>query len=143
MTSLAAKLAAGPPIRSRLEDVARRARIALAYRWRHGRWPKLERPELFTEWVQWRKLNHRADRFARLTDKLFSKALVERRLGPGLCVPTLWSGTVLPPDPPGAFPMIVKSNHGCGQIRVVRTLTDLLPLPMNGSTSSSRRAARY
>lgn len=106
--------------RSRL----RRLRIGLFYWWRHKRWPDLDRPAMFTEWVQWRKLNDRADQLAMLTDKLYSKALVADRCGAHLSVPTVWAGMNLPDDPPGDFPMIVKANHSCGQVRVVRDLGD-------------------
>lgn len=102
----------------------RRWRVALFYRWRHGRWPRLADPRRFTEWVQWRKLNDRQPRLAWLTDKLHGKALAERRLGPAGVVPTLWSGRVLPARPPGPFPFIVKANHGCGQYLVVRNAVD-------------------
>lgn len=101
-----------------------RWRVALAYRWRHGRWPMLERPRRFTEWVQWRKLNDRDAGRARLTDKLHSKALVAGLIGDDVTVPTLWQGVVLPDAPPAPLPVIVKANHGCGQFLVVRTAAD-------------------
>ena len=122
VTASSGRLASAP---INLRDHFRRARISCLYCWRHGRWPKLDRPELFTEWVQWRKLNQGADDpLARLTDKLFSKSLVDERCGADLCVPTLWAGTDLPEKPPGQFPLMVKANHGCGQVRVVRSPPD-------------------
>ena len=99
-------------------------RVAVAYRWRHGRWPKLAEPVLFTEWVQWRKLNDRDRGLAMLTDKLHSKRLAHAALGAAMVVPTLWHGELLPATPPGSLPLMVKSNHGCGQFIVVRTLDD-------------------
>lgn len=90
--------------------------LQLIYWWRHGRWPDLANPRRFTEWVQWRKLNDRRPALSRLTDKLEGK-----RLAGHLAMPTLWSGTKLPLEPPGPFPLMVKANHGCGQLRVVRS----------------------
>lgn len=111
----------------------RRLRIGLLYWWRHGCWPDLDRPRLFTEWVQWRKLHDSDADLAELTDKLHSKQVVAQRCGASLSVPTLWSGTELPVDPPGPLPLMVKANHGCGKFRVVRCRADW---------SRARQAAR-
>ncbi len=98
--------------------------MTLAYAWRHRAWPDLDRPRRFTEWVQWRKLHDRDLALARLTDKAHSKAIVADALGDSMVVPTLWEGNHLPADPPWAFPFVVKSNHGCGDFVVVRTVAD-------------------
>ena len=100
------------------------ARVALAYLWRHRRWPALSAPQRFTEWVQWRKLNDRDPERARLTDKSHSKRLAAVALGAEFIVPTLWEGMVLPVDPPWQMPFIVKANHGCGQYEVVHKAAD-------------------
>ncbi|HXG99710.1 MAG TPA: ATP-grasp fold amidoligase family protein [Sphingomicrobium sp.] len=99
-------------------------RVAIIYRWRHGRWPRLKAPELFTEWVQWRKLNDRDHGLARLTDKLHSKSVAIGVLGEEMVVPTLWEGNYLPDEPPARFPLILKANHGCRQNLVIRTAAD-------------------
>ena len=96
----------------------------MAYRWRHGRWPDLDAPGRFTEWVQWRKLNDRRHSLALLTDKAHSKAIAEARIGAERVVPTLWLGEVLPAVAPWPMPFIVKANHGCGQFVVVRCVAD-------------------
>ncbi|WP_309601420.1 ATP-grasp fold amidoligase family protein [Sphingomonas sp.] len=101
-----------------------RLRVALLYRWRHGRWPDLDAPVRFTEWVQWRKLNDRSHSLALLTDKAHSKAIAEARLGSARTIPTLWLGEALPEVAPWKMPFIVKANHGCGQFVVVRTNAD-------------------
>lgn len=103
---------------------AARLHLALLYRWRHGRWPDLDRPRRFTEWVQWRKLYDRCPERARLTDKSHSKALAAALLGSEMVVPTLWRGPVLPLEPAWPMPFMVKSNHGCGQFVVVRDRSD-------------------
>lgn len=101
-------------------SIAARMRVGLVYWWRHRRWPELEAPARFTEWVQWRKLNDRCPVLARLTDKLHSKEIARGRGTAAAVVPTLWSGERLPVAPPAPFPFIVKANHGCNQYRVVR-----------------------
>lgn len=101
----------------------RRLHIGLFYAAMHRRWPKLDSPTLFTEWVQWRKLYDDNADLARLTDKLHSKAVVIARCGKDACIPTLWSGTLLPAEPPAPLPLMVKANHGSGQFRVVRSLS--------------------
>ena len=101
-----------------------RWRVAVAYRWRHGRWPDLDAPTRFTEWVQWRKLNDRRHALALMTDKAHAKAIAEARLGAERSIPTLWLGETLPAIAPWAMPFIVKANHGCGQFVVVRTAAD-------------------
>ena len=101
-----------------------RWRVAVAYRWRHGRWPNLQAPQRFTEWVQWRKLNDRRHALALLTDKAHGKAMAEQWLAPELLIPTLWLGETLPEVAPWPMPFIVKANHGCGQFVVVRDVGD-------------------
>lgn len=101
-----------------------RWRVALFYRWRHGRWPELETPRRFTEWVQWRKLSDRRHDLALLTDKAHAKTQAEARIGIDHVIPTLYLGTVLPAEAPWPYPFIVKANHGCGQFVVVRTKAD-------------------
>lgn len=97
--------------------------MRITYRWRHGRWPQLEAPARFTEWVQWRKLFDRDLSLARLTDKSWSKELAQRSAAVAV-IPTWWSGLTLPHNPPGPLPLIVKSNHGCNQYTVVRSIAD-------------------
>ena len=99
-------------------------RVALAYAWRHGRWPMLADPQRFTEWVQWRKLNDRDEPRARLTDKLHGKDVAASALGDDMIIPTLWEGGELPPVAPWPMPFIVKANHGCRQFVVVRDAAD-------------------
>ena len=99
-------------------------RVAIAYRWRHGRWPRLTAPTLFTEWVQWRKLNDRDRGLAKLTDKLHSKRMAAATLGEAMIVPTLWQGERLPDLPPAPLPLMLKANHGCGQFLVIRSAAE-------------------
>lgn len=95
-------------------------RINLTYFWRHGRWPKLAAPSLFTELVQLRKLIDRDPRMPAMADKLAVKAVVAERLGQAWVVPTLWSGETLPERSRWAAPIVVKARHGCKQNAFVR-----------------------
>jgi len=101
-----------------------RWRVELTYRWRHGRWPDLDNPKRFTEWVQLRKLTDRRQSLAFLTDKAHSKQVAVARLGEERTIPTLWLGDHLPEIAPWPMPFIVKANHGCGQFVVVKTEAD-------------------
>ncbi len=99
-------------------------RVALTYRWRHGRWPSLGKPVRFTEWVQWRKLHDRRADLAALTDKAHAKTIAEARLSADYAIPVLWLGQHLPEVAPWAMPFVVKANHGCKQYVIVRTAAD-------------------
>lgn len=103
-----------------------RWRVGLFYWWRHGRWPELDAPRRFTEWVQWRKLNDRRHALALLTDKAHAKSIAAARIGGEQVVPTLWLGENLPTVAQWLMPFIVKANHGCGQFIVVRTAADYM-----------------
>ena len=111
------------PLACRL-SVAARLRVSVAYWWRHGRWPNLDQPRRFTEWVQWRKLNDRDDPLARLTDKSIAKRLAADLLDPSFIIPTLWRGRDLPEVPPAPLPLMVKANHGCNQFVAVHSPDD-------------------
>lgn len=112
-----------------------RLRVALIYRWRHGRWPRLARPQRLTELVQRRKLEERDARWPALIDKVTAKVHVARMLGPESVTPTLWTGTVLPAVPPAPLPLVVKARHGSGQTAFVRTVADW--------QAARRRTARW
>lgn len=101
-----------------------RLRVLMTYLWSHGRLPNLAAPRRFTEWVQWRKLNDRDPDLALLTDKEHGKQVAAHLLGANAVPATAFLGTELPVEPPCAFPLIVKSNHGSSQFRVVRTRAD-------------------
>ena len=101
-----------------------RRRVGLFYWLRHWRWPDLDAPQRFTEWVQWRKLNDRQHGLAKLTDKAHAKQVAAARIGQEHVIPTLWLGADLPAVAPWGMPFIVKANHGCGQSLVVRNAAD-------------------
>ena len=94
---------------------AARVRVAMTYFWRHGRWPDLDRPQTFTELVQWRKLNDRDARLPVLADKVRVKGYVADAIGREWVIPTLWSGGSMPAAILWQGPCVVKSRHGCNQ----------------------------
>lgn len=112
------------------------ARVRLLYWWRHRRAVDLADPQLFTEWIQHRKLYDRDARQPLLADKVSVKQWVAERLGPAWVIPTLWQGRLLPPSPPSSPPFVVKARHGCGQNAFVRDATVDWP-------ALRRRAARW
>ena len=65
-------------------------------RWKYysmaGRFPDLERPRLFSEKVQARKLYDRRPIYAQMVDKHGAKALIAERAGAQYVIPTYWVG---------------------------------------------------
>lgn len=96
-----------------------KARLQALYLYRHGHPANIERPRLFTEFVQHRKLFDRDPRHVALMDKLGAKDLASRILGKEFVTPTLWSGEKLPDKPPFEFPWMLKARHGCNQYRAL------------------------
>jgi len=99
-------------------------RVNLTYLWGHRRLPNLSDPHRFTELVQMRKLADRSPSQRLLMDKLAAKALAQRVLGEDWVIPTIWSGLLLPDQPPFPFPAILKARHGCNQYAVLREAPD-------------------
>ena len=100
---------------------AARSRIALTYCWRHGRFPNLRDPALFTEFVQLSKLTDRSLLMPQMADKVLAKQFVAAQLGDDWIIPTLWHGRALPIQPEWPLPLVVKSRHGCNQRAFVRS----------------------
>jgi TupA-like ATPgrasp len=96
-------------------------RIGLIYYWRHGRFPELRDPLLFTELVQKSKLTNRNMMMPRLADKVLAKQLVAAQIGKEWIIPTLWHGRCLPSEPTWPLPFVVKSRHGCNQRAFIRS----------------------
>ncbi|WP_411340815.1 ATP-grasp fold amidoligase family protein [Sphingopyxis sp. J-6] len=96
-----------------------RLRVELLYAVRHHRRLRLAAPRRFTELVQWRKLHDRSPAQTELMDKLAAKRIATAQLGEDWIVPTLWTGTELPPTIPFALPAILKARHGCNQYAVL------------------------
>lgn len=104
-------------------------------RWKYysmaGRFPDLERPRLFSEKVQARKLYDRRPIYAQMVDKHAAKALIAERAGAQYVVPTYWVGRDLKTIdwPAIPLPAVVKPTHasGCGAfLRERRDIDELL-----------------
>ena len=63
--------------------------VLFYYRAELGRFPNLERPKLFTEKLQWLKLNSRNPLYTTLVDKVRVKDYIAKVLGDGYCFKTL------------------------------------------------------
>ena len=100
------------------------ARLHLTYLWRHRRALSLAKPARFTELVKRRKLIDRDRRLPGLVDKVAVKGFVAEVLGSEWVTPTMWSGTCLPLEPEWPAPFVVKSRHGCNQLRFVRSCNE-------------------
>jgi hypothetical protein len=94
-----------------------------AYRKRFHCWPNLFAPKTFNEKVQLRKILDTDKRLPLLGDKVLVKDYVRARLGENWVIPTLWSGTKLPPIAARTWPkpFVVKVNSGCGWNIFVRS----------------------
>lgn len=85
--------------------------------------------ETFTGKIYRRKVSDRNPLYPEFADKVKVKQRVEKLLGPGWVIPTLWSGddldeldlTALP------LPFVVKANHGSGWNVFVRSEAELDP----------------
>jgi hypothetical protein len=97
--------------------------LAIIYFRAHGRWPNLRTPKTFNEKIQYRKLHQHDERFVRLADKALVKEYVTKRLGSDWVIPTLWSGSALPPRDERLWPIpfVLKATHGSSTNLFVRS----------------------
>ena len=110
-----------------MEWAAAIVQIRKRYRRAFGRNPRLLRPRTFSEKMQWRKLFEPGSAFTTHLDKLAVRRYIADRVSPSLLIPLLWSGT-----DPGQLPFdelqtpyVIKSNHACGHVIMVRDAHDL------------------
>lgn len=106
-----------------------RPAVRLLYLIKFGRLPNLRHPTKFTELVQHRKVVDDDPRFVRLSDKILAKDHVASVLGDAWIIPTLWSGTALPPRGQRDWPLpyVIKANFGAGLNYFVRTEAEAKP----------------
>jgi hypothetical protein len=93
-----------------------------------GYQPSFRTPRTFSERLQVRKLRvPDLELYSRLADKIAVKAYVAEMIGEKYLIPTLWSGTTLPPrgERNWPVPFVFKANHGSGLNHLVRAPTDL------------------
>ncbi len=71
--------------------------------------------------MQWRKLFDLNPRYPVLCDKLAVRDFIAARIGDAYHVPVLWTGAPAAlPFETLAPPYVIKSNHACGQVKMIR-----------------------
>jgi hypothetical protein len=100
-----------------------KASISLQFLREQKRLVSFRDPVDFSDKIQVRKLTTDDPRFTRLSDKVLAKDHAAGALGDEWIIPTLWSGTELPNDPPWPLPFVVKANHASGWNIFVRDLS--------------------
>lgn len=92
----------------------------------YGKIPNLKSPRTFSEKVQYRKIYCQTQRMSTAADKVLVKDLVRAALGDDWVIPTIWSGTKLPPKALRVWipPYVIKANNGSGSNIFVRNKTD-------------------
>lgn len=88
----------------------------------HGYWPNLKNPNSFAEKLFHRMLYDRRNILTVVSDKLLVRNYVSERIGHEFLIPILWHGyepDLIPFDTlPKKF--VIKTNHGCGFIIIVK-----------------------
>ena len=107
-----------------LQRLPLRAGLQIRYFKSYQRWPRLDRPVLFSEKCQSLKLL-RPD-LGIYIDKVAVKAFVRRKIGTQYVIPTLFAGPSLPPQAERNWPLpyVIKTNHGSGGNIFVREAPD-------------------
>lgn len=97
-------------------------RILVLHREAVGRRPRLLRPHAFTDKIQARKIFDRRPELTARCDKLRVRDFVKSRVGERYLAELLWEGVDIRDARALALhdPCVIKSNHGSGQVKVVR-----------------------
>jgi hypothetical protein len=109
-----------------LEALPTRTALSIEFLLYQGRFPRLDNPVTFNEKIQHRKLFDRDPRLTEFSDKILAKERVAAVLGPEWIIPTIWSGTALPPRPERTWPIpyVLKASHGSGWNLFIRSRED-------------------
>lgn len=87
-----------------------------------GRYPDLDNPQLFTEKLQWLKLNDRNPLMTICADKYRVREYIKEKIGEEYLIPLVFD-TDNPDDIKAEnlpdYPVIIKTNHGSGDVSVV------------------------
>lgn len=105
----------------RLRDYVRLRR---GFKGQMGYAPNILFPKTLSEKIQRRKLFDRDPRLPLRADKIAVKDFVREKLGEDWITPTLWYGTLLPPQPDWPIPFVLKASHGSGMNLFVRSADD-------------------
>lgn len=92
-----------------------------------GRFPNLANPQLFSEKMQYLKLQDHDPRTPALVDKVRVKDFVANAIGEEWLIPTLWHGENLTREILSDLPMpaVVKANHSSAQVKFVTANSNL------------------
>lgn len=91
--------------------------LRIRFRRQFGWWPHVRRPRTFNEHLLRYKLTSRTDpRLPLLADKIAAKTHVGEVIGSQHIIPTIWSGTSLPPRSERNWqkPYVLKASHRSG-----------------------------
>jgi hypothetical protein len=100
--------------------------LSLDFLLTNRRLPRLHPPRTFNEKIIHRKLYVRDPQMPLMADKVLVKNHVASVLGPEWVIPTVWSGSSLPPRENRHWPIpyVLKANHGSGWNLFVRSEAD-------------------
>jgi hypothetical protein len=109
-----------------LEALPLRAALRLEFFLYHKRLPRLDQPQTFNEKIARRKLVDRDPLLVPWSDKVLAKQRAAEILGDDWVIPTLWSGSRLPPRQERKWPIpyVIKASHGSGWTYFVHTAQD-------------------
>jgi hypothetical protein len=110
---------------STLDLLPTSAAITVEFLKEHHYLPNISTPSSFSEFIQYRKLHERNDKFRLYADKVAVKEVVESVLGAEWIIPTIWCGKSLPDKPQWSIPFVMKANHASGWNYFVRRPSDL------------------
>lgn len=87
----------------------------------------LEKPERFTEKIQWVKLYDRTELRKKVADRLKARYYVSKIIGDPHLIPLVDQFERLTPDIWQALPesFVLKANHGCEMVRIVRNKSEI------------------
>jgi len=106
---------------------------SIQFRRVQGFWPNFVHPRHFTEKLWSRMLHDRDPQLTLLNDKLRVRDYVTNKVGSEFLIPLLWSGDRPEDIPFDELPLkfVIKTNHGCGYIIIVKDKTQLDPASTN------------
>lgn len=95
--------------------------LTIRYRARMGKWPNLKHPQLFTEKIQWLKMNNRKPEYTIMVDKYAVKEYVANIIGKQYIIPTLAVWEKTEDIDCGCLPnqFVLKTTHGGGGCDVI------------------------
>lgn len=110
---------------------------SIAFFLMHRYWPNLKRPLSFSEKIFFRMLYDRRPLLTIISDKLTARDFVAEKIGHHYLVPIHWSGTQPTDIPYDHLPskFVIKANHGCGYIILVKNKDKIARKEVNRLTS--------